>query len=112
VPPEYEPSLVALAELGELEYVDLVFPTVPQTREFIHHWMQFCADRDDIIEAHGNPDHFGYQTSGQQPMHLQIWFKKSAADDVRQLIHELEQLAAEADNNAQAAESGVHAGSP
>ena len=112
VPPEYEPSLAALVSAGELRHVDLVLPLVPTTREVNQYWMEFCGERDDIIWASGNPEYVDYNPSGEQPLHLQLWFKTSAVGDVRQLIRELEELAAKADNSAQPAVSGIPAGSP
>lgn len=94
VPFDPEPSLAALTAEGELQHVDLVFPLVPANREANLHWMRFVNERPhSILYATGNPEYTYYQTSGAQPLHLNLWFKESARTEVRQLIEELEALA-------------------
>ena len=89
-PCDIGPSLAALAAAGELEYVDLVFPLVPHRQEATRYWMTFVNEHREIVEASGNPEYVAYTTTGQQPLHLQLWFRKTAADDVQQLIKGLE----------------------
>lgn len=96
VPYDPEPSLMALVTAGELEYVDIVLPLVPANRETDRYWMQFVRKRQEtMLYATGNPDYVDYKPSGESPLHLQLWFKKSAKADVQRLIRELETLAAE-----------------
>jgi hypothetical protein len=92
-PSDHEPSLAALVAAGELEHVDLVLPLVPNSDEVNRYWMEFVNDRDDIVEAYGNPEYVAYKPAGQQPLHLRLWFRKNAADDVQQLIKDLDALA-------------------
>ena len=93
---EYDPetSYVALAAAGELEFVDMVLPNVPQNRETELHWMNFVSEhKDAIIYAIGNPEYTDYRFAGSPPIHLKLWFRESAKPTVKQLIQELEQLA-------------------
>jgi hypothetical protein len=87
------PTLAALVAAGELEYVDLVFPRVPYCPDATRYWMTFANDHRGIVEVTGNPEYVAYTTAGQQPLHLQLWFQKTAADDVQQLIKGLEAFA-------------------
>ena len=88
-----EPHFVALAAANEIESVDAVLPNVPKNRKTNQHWMKFVSDRnDDIIYAVGNPEYVGYKITGTPPLHLKLWFRKSAKPLVQQLIEELEQL--------------------
>ncbi|MGB2997217.1 MAG: hypothetical protein WBC59_01090 [Phycisphaerae bacterium] len=87
------PSLAALVAAGELNHVDLVLPTVPYSnRDATRHWMQFCQNHDDIVDAYGNPSYVAFPIEGAQPLHLNIWFKDSAESAIQQLIKELEQM--------------------
>lgn len=98
VPYDPEPSLAALVAVGELEHVDIVLPLVPANREANRHWMEFVnARQDTILYAMGNREYVDYKPSGESPLHLQLWFKKSAKADIQQLINELETLAASND---------------
>lgn len=90
LPPNPEPSLFALVNARELEHVDLVFPNVRMQREANLYWMQFANEHDDIIHALGNSEYADYQIAGDQPMHLQLWFRPKARPLVQQLIKELE----------------------
>ncbi len=100
-PFDHEQSLAALVDAGELRYLDIVLPTVPESSEVNRHWMEFVQERDDFIEAYGNSSYVGIEVKGDQPLHLRFWIKESALDDVQVLIDELEELAQQTDNNAQ-----------
>lgn len=90
-PPEnYELSLAALAQAGELVHLDLVFPNVPSTRESNRVWMEWAEKHPDVFEAMGNPIYSSYATAGKQPLHLQLWFRPRAQADVQRLIRDLE----------------------
>jgi len=87
------PSLAALVAAGELQYVDLVFPVVPKNRRTTRYWMQWAENNEDVLHATGNPQYVDFELSGDQPLHLQLWFRESAKTDVQQLIKDLEALA-------------------
>lgn len=97
-PPDPEPSLFALVNAGELNHLDLVFPTVQVSEQANRLWMKFAESRDDIAYATGYPssdpaDSY-YKTSGTKPLHLNLWFKPSAREAVQKLIKELEEAGA------------------
>lgn len=89
-PDDPAPSLAALVAGGELSYVDLVFPTVPYSREATQHWMWFSQTNKEIIYIIGNPSYTTFTLAGTQPLHLNIWFKESDASVVQTLVRELE----------------------
>ncbi len=89
-----ESSLIALYAAGEIDFVDLVFPRVPHTLGADADWEAFIRHCPEFIWAVGNRSDPRFVPSGQQPLHLRLWFKKAADDDVRELIHRLENLAA------------------
>jgi len=93
-PRSLEPSLAALVDAGELDYLDIVLPTVPYSnRDTTKHWMAFCErHKDDIIWAYGNPSSVAFPTKGEQPLHLQLWYPKESTPIIQQLISELENL--------------------
>jgi hypothetical protein len=95
-PYDVDPSLLALENSGEIYHVDLVLPNVPSTSNTNQFWMGFCGDRDKtILHATGNSQYADFRPSGDQPLHLKIWFKKSAVADIQKLIVELESLASD-----------------
>jgi hypothetical protein len=95
IPYDPEPSLAALVAAGEIEHVDLVFPSVPSTSEAHRYWMEFIDERQDtILYAIGNIEYVDYKTSGEPVLHLELYFKRNATSDVQQLIRELEALPA------------------
>ncbi len=94
-PTDPMPSLAALVAAGELEDVDLVLPKVPNNRETNSYWMQWAEKHKDVLFATGNAQYVDYKPSGDQPLHLQLWFRESAKPDVQQLIKDLEGLATE-----------------
>ncbi len=94
--PPYDivPSLIALDAAGEIDYVDLILPNVPSNRETNRYWFGFCdAHQEDILRATGNRSYTSFKPSGIQPLHLNLWFRKSATIDIQKLIDELEALA-------------------
>ena len=92
-PNDPRPSLAALVAAGELNHVDIVLPTVPcKNREANRFWMQFLPEHDGVIHALGNSTYAAFTTAGEQPLHLNIWFKDSAEPVVRELISKLEEM--------------------
>lgn len=81
--------------VGELEHVDLVFPIVPKTRKTTRFWMGWGERTDGVWYMTGNPQYVHYEPSGEQPLHLNIWFDRSVKPKVQQLIADLESLAQE-----------------
>jgi len=95
VPYTPEPHLAALVAAGEINHVDLVFPSVPYSRNATRLWKSFVEDhRDTIIHATGNPEYVDYRPSGSQPLHLHLWFKDAGKRNVQELIERLEHLGA------------------
>lgn len=94
-PPDPDPHLAALVALNELEHADLVLPTVPATRAINTHWMTFTNQHDDIVYSAGNPSYTAFSPSGEQPLHLQLWYLPSAESKIRELIASLESMGAE-----------------
>lgn len=86
------PALAALVSAGEIQHIDLVFPGVPNNSKTNAYWMQYVNEHDGIIYAEGNPSYVDFRPTGPQPLHLNLWFRESAADDVRQLIQNVESL--------------------
>jgi hypothetical protein len=87
------PSLAYLVSVGELQHVDLVFPTVPRNSTANRIWVQWSRNHEDVLHATGNPTYTDYKVTGEQPLHLGLWFRSSAKPDVQQLIRVLEQVA-------------------
>ena len=86
-----EPDLAALVGAGELTHVDLVFPSIPYSREAAQHSLRFCQTHKEIVYITGNPSYPTFTPSGTQPLHLNIWFRDSDASVVQTLIRELEE---------------------
>jgi len=91
-PAHHALSLAALVEAGELVHLDLVLPSVPKNRESNRLWMQWAQKHEDVFEATGNPPYADYKPSGEQPLHLRLWFRPRASSDVQRLIQDLEDL--------------------
>lgn len=85
-------NLAALVAAGELSYVDLVFPTVPYSREASRHGMALAQKHPEIVYITGNPSYVALKTSGEQPLHLNIWFEDSDQSVIQTLISELEEM--------------------
>jgi len=90
-PGDPTPSLAALVAAGELRHVDLVFPTVPQSRDAGRHWMTFCQRHKEIVFISGNPSYSALTPTNTQPLHLNIWFRDADQGVVQTLIRELEE---------------------
>lgn len=90
-PPDPMASLAALVDVGTLVHLDLVFPQVPCTEDSLRYWQAFVRERDDVVFASGNPSYVGFDPKGTQPLHLNIWFRRSASDHVRQLILDIDE---------------------
>ena len=94
-PPDPDSHLAALVALGELEHADLVLPTVPATRATKTRWMTFVDQHDDIVYSSGNPSYPAFSPTGEQPLHLQLWYLPSAESKIQELIVILESMGAE-----------------
>jgi hypothetical protein len=90
-PIDQAPSLAALVAAGELSHVDLVLPTVPDSREAGQHWMKFCGAHQEIVYATGHTTYSAFTPAGKPPLHLNLWFRDSDQGVVQQLIRELEE---------------------
>jgi hypothetical protein len=91
-PPDPDPHLAALVAAGELEHVDLIFPSVPNSRAANRFWMKWAESNPDVVHATGNPTYTAFTPTGTAPLHLQLWFRGSATGAVQQLIRDLEHL--------------------
>jgi hypothetical protein len=91
-PPTPEASLSALVGVGELDHVDLVLPRVPCSRETERQWLAFAQSHKEIVYITGNPS-YALKPTGDQPLHLNIWFKGADQPVVQSLIRELEEAA-------------------
>lgn len=91
LPGDPEPSLAALVAAGELNHVDLVFPTVPKSHEAGRHLMAFCEAHKEIVYVTGNPSYTTFTPAGPQPLHLNIWFRDADQGVVQTLVRELEE---------------------
>lgn len=89
------PSLAVLVSAGELEHIDIVFPMVPASKQVNKILFEYVDSRDNIIFATSDSSYVAFQPLGQQPLHLNIWFKKSAESDIQQLFRKLEESARE-----------------
>jgi len=98
-----EPSLSALVGLAELDHVDLVLPSVPCSREASRHWMTFAQSHKEIVYITGSPS-YAFKPTGDQPLHLNIWFKGADQPVVQSLIRELEEAARSASQQNGASE--------
>ena len=85
------PSLAVLVAAGDLRHVDLVLPTVPNSREAALYWMKFCDTHQEIVYVTGNPSYTAFTPAGTQPLHLNIWFREVDEGIVQTLVRELEQ---------------------
>jgi hypothetical protein len=92
-PPSPEPSLSALVGLGELAHLDLVLPSVPCSREIGRQWLAFAQNHKEIVYITGSPSYAAFKPTGDQPLHLNIWFKAADQPIVQSLIRELEEPA-------------------
>ena len=92
-PPESpDLHLAALVANHELDYIDLILPTV-NPREGTKYWMKFCETHtNDIAYSFGNPEYTAFPVQGEIPLHLNIWFKPDRQPIVQQLVKELEAL--------------------
>jgi hypothetical protein len=90
------PSLAALVSAGELQYVDLVFPKVPNSGAANRLWMPWGQRNPDVLYVTGNPDVGDLMPSGTPPLHLQVWYRNPAEAALKQLVRDLEQLPTDA----------------
>ena len=93
--PEIRPSLALLEAKGQLIHLDLVFPNVPNTPEVRRYWIPKSLEIDGIVEATANPQYWEFPTSGEQPLHINVWFTDEAKEEVKELIAGIESFASE-----------------
>lgn len=89
-PFDIRPSLASLVSLRELDEVDIVLPHVAATRDVTVHLNNFTRRHSQIVFATSNPTYTRFPVSGDQPLHLQLWFRPSSHNTVRELIESLE----------------------
>ena len=92
-----DPAFAFLVSKRELYYADLVFPTVMNSRENNAIWMEFTSKHyPDIIWVTGHSNMGQFKTTGNYPLHLNVWYKKTeqATELVNELIRLLESSAA------------------
>jgi hypothetical protein len=53
-----------------------------------------------VLWMTGNPQYTNYEPYGEQPVHIQIWFRESARPAVQKLIADLQALAETAPNKS------------
>ncbi|MDA3798202.1 MAG: hypothetical protein PF692_03880 [Kiritimatiellae bacterium] len=107
-----EPHLLALELAGELNHLDIVLPTVPNTRESTKLWMAFCESHPDaIVYALGNPSWVAFKPKGIPPIHLNLWFTDDNEPIIQQLIAELEAMGTKESQQAPAGASSTRASS-
>jgi len=94
--PDIMPSLHALEKMGEIIHVFLVFPNVPQSEEVSRYWLRYVSDIPEIIYATGPSVSYAgdetYRTKGVQPFYTNLWFKPTAEEKVKELIHGIEEF--------------------
>jgi hypothetical protein len=54
--------------------------------------MEACEDDEDIIYTTGNPQYVDFKPNGTQPLHVQLWYRPSAKDRVRDLVERINSL--------------------
>ena len=90
-PTDPNPALAFLVSKQELDYADLVFPTVINSRENNVIWMEFTfKNYPDIIWVTGHSNMGQFKTSGDYPLHLNVWYKTT--DKANELVKELIRL--------------------
>ena len=85
-------SFASLVEMDELTQLDLIFPTVPYKNYELYDYLRvfLTTHRRDIVYCTINPTSWLYPTSGEQPLHLNLWFREVAQSDVKMLIQRIE----------------------
>ena len=90
-PPYPQVSLAKLVQAGVLRHIDIVFPNVPYEQKHLGvYWMERCVANTNIVFAFGNPSTPQFGARGVQPLHLNLWFRDAAAEDVRCLIDDID----------------------
>lgn len=105
-PPDILPDLSALVAAGELRHADLVFPTIPVSREVDRQWMIFAQQHPQIIYIDGNPSYTNLRTKGVQPLHF-VWFRRADEHVVQSLVRQLE-AGAQKDGEGEGGGRGSH----
>ena len=90
--PDIMPNLYALEREGEIIHLDLVFPNVPKTKEVTTYWMEYVSNVPEIIYATANPSSTDYKTKGIELFHMNIWFKPTTIEKVKELISKIEEF--------------------
>lgn len=93
--PDILPTLHALEIASEIDKVDLVFPNVPNSKEVVTYWLEFCNSTEGIIEASANPSYVEFKTAGVQPFRMKIWYKPEAKNEIHKLIAGIEEMGKE-----------------
>lgn len=91
-PLDPEASLGALVTAGVLRHVDIVFPNVRYAVGPAKYWMNICSHNSNIVFAVGNPSYRDLNPRGEQPLHINLWFRESATRDVVRLISDIDCL--------------------
>ncbi|MEQ8789545.1 MAG: hypothetical protein RIC55_24840 [Pirellulaceae bacterium] len=90
-PYDVMPSIQALVSLGELERGDLVFANVTRTPETLAYTDTYMREHPDIVWMQSPAIPYPpLPMTGRQPLHLQVWYRPSASDDVRRMVEEIE----------------------
>ena len=90
-PFDIHPSLATLVSLGTLDYADLVFPSIPNSKDVNQVIDEFVRAHGNIVFTERNVEYEIFPVSGERLLHMQLWFRKGAEVDVRQLITQIEQ---------------------
>jgi hypothetical protein len=82
--PDITADLAALVSMNELYRKEVIIPGLPNEREHILSWMEFC-NRPGIIEATGPGD---YQ-KGEIPLMFTVWYTDEAEDALAEFVNDL-----------------------
>lgn len=88
-----ELSLAFLVSKQELGYADLVFPKVTNSRDNNLRWLEFTKEHyPDIVSVVGHTNLGLFKTSGDYPLHLNVWYKNTerAKTAVKKLVELIE----------------------
>lgn len=90
MPPDPIVSLAFLVQAGELYHLDVTFPSVPaSSKEASEIWRKFVREDKGVVCSYANHSSQIFP-EGEQVFHLNIWFRPSSKDGVRDLVKEIE----------------------